>query len=65
MTNTMEKVVRIAKFIACFAIAVIVVWRGNVYNDPHCPSALPQIMCAVFAITITFTGFALANDKTS
>jgi len=63
MTNTLDKLTRFGKLLACLVIGAVVVWRGNTYNDPHSISAIPQFMCATFAIAIAFTGFALANEK--
>ena len=62
MTNTLDKLTRLSKFLACIAIAVFVVWRAYAYTDPKCVSALPQIMCAIFAVSMAFTGLALANN---
>ena len=62
MLKAMDTLVRFSKFLFCLAIAVIVVWRSNQFTDPHCVSPLPSIMCCTFAVLITFTGLALAND---
>ena len=63
MTNTLDKLTRLGKLLACIVIGAVVVWRGNAYNDTHTISAIPQLMCAMFAIAMAFTGFALANEK--
>jgi len=63
MLKAMDTLTRISKFLFCLAIAVIVVWRADHFSDPHCVSPLPSIMCCTFAVLITFTGLALANES--
>ena len=64
MKDPLDTMIRLAKFLVCFAISAAIVWRGNVYVDPHAISALPQAMCSLFAMVLTFTGLAMAIDKT-
>lgn len=63
MLKAMDTLTRVCKFLFCLAIAVLVVWRANQFTDPRGVSALPSIMCCVFAVLITFTGLAVANDR--
>jgi hypothetical protein len=62
MDRTVSYLTRYTKLLVCLMIAIACVWRANTYVDPMSPpSVVPTLMCTAFAMTITFTGFALCS----
>jgi membrane glycosyltransferase len=63
MDRTVEYVTRYSKLAVCLVIAAASIWRANDYVDPKGPSMIPVVMCTMFAMAMTFTGFALSSRE--
>jgi membrane glycosyltransferase len=63
MDRTLEMVTRYGKLAVCLALAAVAIWRANDYVDPKGPTMMPAIMCSLFAMVMTFTGFALTTRE--
>lgn len=58
VTETFNRAMRAAAGVACFMLAVFLVYRGNVETDPHHAMLVP-VMCVLTALVLCATGLAV------
>lgn len=58
VTETFNRAMRAAAGVACFMLAVFLVYRGNTQSDTHYAMLVP-VMCVLTALVLSATGLAV------